>query len=104
MSESSANSAGDQWWKIASAIAVYAVIQISLIWEAPDSPWTWRLGGGAAVFAVAMQMNPALRHFHRAGWLFGIAGVLAVIPSVSLSLQLVDVGHLSYVATGSTLA
>ncbi len=93
----------DRWWLVALCVALGSVGLIALLYTFPTSRWVWAIAATSLLFAVVLYLNPRYRYWRRASACFGIAGVLAFVPTVVARANLDEIGAFEFVSEASPL-
>jgi signal transduction histidine kinase len=93
----------DRWWIIALCAAIVGTCLVILLWNFPTSKWVWLLAGFILLFVAVLNVNPRYRYWRRANWCFGIAGVLAFVPSFVAKANLEGIGAFDLASDASPL-
>lgn len=91
----------DRWWIVALFVSIAGIILAAILWYFPASPWAWAFALGILIFSIVCYLNPRYRYWHRATWCFGVAGVLAVIPTIISKANFEGFGAFEFVSESS---
>jgi signal transduction histidine kinase len=93
----------DRWWIVAMSVAIVGAGLVILLWNFPTSKWVWLLAGIVLLFVAVLFVNPRYRYWRRANVCFGIAGLLAFVPTFIAKANLEGIGSFEFVSEASPL-